>query len=223
MRVRTGRFEKLRSGESWDAKAIEVGHGEHAVQVHGAVAPPATGVASHPGRHVHVRAETAQLAEDRGPAMGRYPGDAYYSGGAWYVSTLAAAEFYFKLSTKLLSGAHVAPTSENARFRSRLALDDGAPNAAMAAAALARGDSFMRTVRVFTPESGELSEQFDRTTGAQTSAKRLTWSYAAFVTAAASRREACAAIRASRPYGTAPGRARQCVSQSFDERRTRGV
>ncbi len=65
-------------------------------------------------------------AEDRGPAMGRYPGDVYYSGGAWYVSTLAAAEFYFKLSTKLLSGADVASTSENARFRSRLPLDDGA-------------------------------------------------------------------------------------------------
>ena len=52
-------------------------------------------------------------------------------------------------------------------------------------AAIERGDAIMRTVQAFTPATGDLSEQFDRTTGAQTSAKHLTWSYAAFITAAA--------------------------------------
>jgi glucoamylase len=33
---------------------------------------------------------------NRGPAMGRYKGDVYYSGGAYYFSTLAAAEFCFR-------------------------------------------------------------------------------------------------------------------------------
>ena len=33
---------------------------------------------------------------DRAPAMGRYKGDVYYSGGAYYFSTLAAAEFCFR-------------------------------------------------------------------------------------------------------------------------------
>src|SRR5262249_35802785 len=30
----------------------------------------------------------------RGPALGRYANDRYYGGGAWFLSTLAAAEFY---------------------------------------------------------------------------------------------------------------------------------
>ena len=124
-----------------------------------------------------------------GPAMGRYPGDVYYSGGAWYVSTLAAAEFYYRLAAALASGAELPATPENLGFRLVL-------GGTSAGAAFARGDAFMATVRAFTPPSGELSEQFDRTTGAQTSAKRLAWSYAAFVTAAASRGEACAAMRA---------------------------
>ena len=33
---------------------------------------------------------------DRGPAMGRYAGDKYFSGGAYYFSTLAAAEFCYR-------------------------------------------------------------------------------------------------------------------------------
>jgi glucoamylase len=101
------------------------------------------------------------LAPDCGPAMGRYAGDVYYSGGAYYFATLGAAEFYYALA----GASH-----------------DGA--------ALRKGDGFMATVRAHTPASGDLSEQFDRATGAQTSAKNLAWSHAALVTAAAARREA---------------------------------
>src|SRR6185437_7468885 len=35
-------------------------------------------------------------APERGPALGRYPDDRYYSGGAYYFSTLAAAEFCYR-------------------------------------------------------------------------------------------------------------------------------
>ena len=126
---------------------------------------------------------------DRGPAMGRYANDAYYGGNPWYLATLAAAEFYFRLAIALQSGAQLAEASENARFRERL----GGENPAKAA--FERGDMFMRTVQAYTPASGDLSEQFDRTTGAQTSARHLAWSYAAFITAAASRRRAAQAIR----------------------------
>lgn len=55
---------------------------------------------------------------------------------------------------------------------------------------VARGDAYLETVRAFTPESGDLSEQFDRATGEQTSARHLAWSYAAFLTAIAARRAA---------------------------------
>jgi glucoamylase len=94
------------------------------------------------------------------PAMGRYAGDKYYSGGAYYFSTLAAAEFCFRAS--------VGPSTENDLIR--------------------RGDAFLETVRRFTPPSGDLSEQFDQSTGAQTSARHLAWSYAAFISCIVARR-----------------------------------
>ena len=97
-----------------------------------------------------------------GPAMGRYAGDAYYSGGAYYFSTLGAAEFCFRAAA-------------------------GGPDAA---AWTRRGDAFLATVRSFTPASGEMSEQFDQRTGAQTSARHLAWSYAAFISCIAARRAA---------------------------------
>jgi glucoamylase len=97
----------------------------------------------------------------RGPALGRYRGDRYYSGGAYYFSTLAAAELCFRA----------------ARGGERDAW-------------LARGDRYLETVRAFTPESGDMSEQFDQRTGEQTSAKHLAWSYAAFISCVAARRAA---------------------------------
>src|SRR5262249_5415468 len=96
----------------------------------------------------------------RGPALGRYPGDTYYSGGPWYVSTLAAAELYFRAA----AGA-----------------SDRQP-------LIECGDTFLETVRAYTPPSGDMSEQFDKTTGAQKSAKHLDWSYAAFISCVAARR-----------------------------------
>ncbi len=126
---------------------------------------------------------------ERAPALGRYASNSYYGGNPWYLATLGAAEFYFRLAIALLSGAELAEANENARFRERL----GGENPAKAA--FERGDMLMRTVQAFTPASGDLSEQFDRTTGAQTSAKHLAWSYAAFITAAANRRRAAQAIR----------------------------
>ena len=100
----------------------------------------------------------------RAPAMGRYAGDVYYSGGAYYFSTLGAAEFCFR----------------------------AAAQSADAGAWFKRGDAFLETVRAFTPPGGEMSEQFDQRTGVQTSARHLAWSYAAFITCIAARRLAMA-------------------------------
>ena len=125
----------------------------------------------------------------RGPALGRYADDRYYSGGAWFLTTLAAAELYFRLAQSLRRGVRASGTTANTRFRQRLGAAElsGEPAAGLA---MKCGDAIMRTVQAFTPESGDLSEQFDQTTGAQSSAKHLTWSYAAFITAAASRARA---------------------------------
>jgi glucoamylase len=100
----------------------------------------------------------------RGPAMGRYAGDVYYSGGAYYFSTLAAAEFCFRAAAQSPAKQQLAE----------------------------RGDAFLETVRAYTPASGELSEQFDQHTGVQRSAQQLAWSYAAFITCVHARRQLAA-------------------------------
>jgi glucoamylase len=147
----------------------------------------------------------------RGPAMGRYAGDLYYSGGAYYFSTLGAAEFYFRLSAAVAAGRPIPVTPENEGILRALlrmaapgqgATDDVSladycarrdGREALAAALSAWGDAFMATIAAFTPESGALAEQFDQTSGEQTSAKNLAWSHAAFITAFASRQAAAAA------------------------------
>jgi glucoamylase len=103
---------------------------------------------------------------DRGPAMGRYAGDVYYSGGAYYFSTLAAAEFCFR----------------------------AAQHSDSMSALIARGDAYLETVRAYTPAGGDLSEQFDQHTGVQRSAQQLAWSYAAFITCIRARRAALAGL-----------------------------
>jgi glucoamylase len=148
-----------------------------------------------------------ELARGRGPALGRYANDRYYGGGAWFLATLGAAEFYFRLAWALRSSGVMPTLPANARFRQRLGASEAATGADWARLAIERGDAIMRTVQAFTPASGELSEQFDRSTGAQTSAKHLSWSYAAFITAAASRalalRPTAAAVPGAMPAGTA--------------------
>ena len=91
-----------------------------------------------------------------GSMSGRYKGDNYVSGGAYYFSTLGAAEFYYRLAQADLGHRDTA---------------------------IGHGDAILARLRDFVPASGDLSEQFDQDTGAPSSAKDLSWSYACFITA----------------------------------------
>jgi glucoamylase len=135
------------------------------------------------------------LARDRGAAMGRYAGDVYYSGGAYYFATLAAAEFFFSLAGALARYAQAGSLSPGhlSSLEALVGAEQTFDGSGVFDALLERGDSFMATVRAYTPASGELSEQFDHATGQQTSAKNLAWSHAALITAVAARRAACRA------------------------------
>lgn len=97
------------------------------------------------------------------PALGRSRGDRYFGGGAWYTTTLAAAGLCYRL-------AQCPGQDRDVLIRG--------------------GDGFMATVRNLTPLDGALSEQVDRMSGRQTSARHLTWSYAAFVNTARLRAQA---------------------------------
>lgn len=103
------------------------------------------------------------------PAMGRYRGDRYFSGGAYFFSTFAAAELCFRAATA----------------------GDGTGTGA--AAWCRRGDAFLATMQAFAPPDGSLPEQFDQRTGRPASARDLAWNHAAFITCLAARREALAA------------------------------
>jgi glucoamylase len=141
-----------------------------------------------------------ESAADHAPAMGRYAGDVYFSGGAYYFSTLGAAQYYFSFAEAVGRGAAVEVSAENRPLLARLlakppdslgvALIEQRLRERLFDALLHRGDMYMAMVRAHAPSSGELSEQFDGSNGAQTSAKNLAWSYAAFITAYASRRAA---------------------------------
>ena len=138
------------------------------------------------------------------PALGRYAGDCYFSGGAYYFSTLGAAQFYFLLAQAAAADGSISVTQESRAPLAALlqtpvdALEPGVLaedfRDALAEAALRRGDMYLETVRRFTPASRALSEQFSQQDGAPTSADNLTWSYACFVTTLAERRRAAAAI-----------------------------
>ncbi|MGH6800969.1 MAG: glycoside hydrolase family 15 protein, partial [Methylocella sp.] len=61
--------------------------------------------------------------EDRAPAMGRYAGDRYFSGGAYYFSTLGAAEFYYAIAEAAASN-EVSASADNKEFLLRLCAAD---------------------------------------------------------------------------------------------------
>jgi glucoamylase len=108
------------------------------------------------------------------PALGRSLRDRYFGGGAWYVTTLAAAAFCYR---RALAG-----------------LDAPAPW-------LARGDAWLETVRWLTPVDGALCEQVDRDSGTPRSARHLSWSYAALISTDRLRQRAKAATPALNAAG----------------------
>ncbi len=90
-----------------------------------------------------INQRTAHLA----PAIGRYPEDRYYNGNPWFLTTLAYAEYFYRLGDRI------------------------------------KGDEYMQRVKYHADASGHMSEQLSRENGYMLSARDLTWSYVAFLTA----------------------------------------
>jgi GH15 family glucan-1,4-alpha-glucosidase len=86
-------------------------------------------------------------------------------GNPWVISTLAAAEYFYRLA-KL--------------SKSKTLFE--------------RGDQFLARVRYHANPDGSLSEQIDRNTGFMRSARDLSWNYGAFLTAYFRREDAIHAI-----------------------------
>ena len=138
--------------------------------------------------------------------MGRYANDRYYSGGAYFFATLAAAEFYFRLAQALRArGEARRYPGEPRAFGS--AWEPRKPpvgerrggNARHAARRCVHADGAGLT----HPPVASFRSNLTAPPARETSARHLSWSYAAFITAAASRAQACRATPGSVPCNAA--------------------
>ncbi len=141
------------------------------------------------------------------PAIGRYPEDIYdgvgiSQGNPWFLATLAFAEYCYRLRSIYARDHYINVTQVNASFlryalyssgiqglnlRSGIVANDSRLYSALQAGLANLGDRFFRTVLHYGGADGSLSEEFNRNTGVMTGAPNLTWSHAAFLTAASSR------------------------------------
>jgi glucoamylase len=128
-------------------------------------------------------------------AIGRYPEDVYYSGNPWYLTTLAVAEQLYDaaLVWKRQGSVTVSPLSlpffrELVSTAAVGTYNDESPGyGALLNAVLAYADGFVNLVAMYAAPNGSLAEQFSKDDGSPLSARDLTWSYAAFLTAVARR------------------------------------
>lgn len=117
------------------------------------------------------------------------------TGNPWYLTTLAAAEqLYYALyqynkagsivitDTSLSFWKAIFPSASSGTYPS-----SSSEYGFLTTALKSYADGYVAIVQKYTPSSGALSEQFDKSTGAPLSARDLTWSYASVLTMAAAR------------------------------------
>ncbi|AEO64596.1 glycoside hydrolase family 15 protein [Thermothielavioides terrestris NRRL 8126] len=135
------------------------------------------------------------IAEGSAVAVGRYPEDSYFGGNPWYLNTLAAAEqLYDALYVWKKQGSITVTSTSLAFFKDfSSSITPGTYSSSTSTyttlynAISAYADGYMNIVAQYAQTNGSLSEQFSKTNGEPLSAYDLTWSYAAFLTAAARR------------------------------------
>lgn len=137
-----------------------------------------------------VYAINSGIGAGKAPAVGRYSEDVYYNGNPWYLATLAAAEqLYSAVYQWKHIGSITVDSANGAFFKDLLSVSAGTYKSdtsqfkSIVEKVTAYADDFVAVVQKYTPSDGSLAEQFNRNTGAPLSAKDLTWSYAAFLTA----------------------------------------
>lgn len=124
-------------------------------------------------------------------ATGRYAEDVYYGGHPWYLSTTAVAEQLYDavIVWKKIGSLTITNVSLPffRQFSSSVATGTYSSTSAtyqtLTTAIKNFADGFIAVVAKYTPADGSLAEQYNRNTGVPLSAKDLTWSYAAALTA----------------------------------------
>ena len=135
------------------------------------------------------------LGRGKAAAVGRYIEDVYFNGNPWYLTTLAAAEqLYDALYVWKQAGSITVTDTSLAFFQDLVpgvkqgAYRCGSPTFSdIVTAVSAYADGFVNIVAMYAEPNGSMAEQFSRDDGHPLSARDLTWSYAAFLTAVARR------------------------------------
>jgi len=137
------------------------------------------------------------------PCFGRYEEDIYDGidmsiANPWFLNTLAAAEYLYAIIPHILSPTEGGFNLSHPFFRAYVIPEDvvtfqfvlGMENEreVIACKVALDADGRLDWIHRFRGENGELSEQFSRIDGTQIGAKKLTWSYEAFLKAIDRRR-----------------------------------
>lgn len=128
-------------------------------------------------------------------AIGRYSEDSYYNGNPWYLNTLAVAEQLYDAIYVWKAQGSITVTSTSLAFFQDLSSSVTAGTYSSSSTtyttllntASTYADGFVGVVQKYARSNGSLAEQFSKSDGTPLSARDLTWSYAAFLTAAARR------------------------------------
>lgn len=132
------------------------------------------------------------IDEGTAVAVGRYAEDTYYNGNPWYLCTLAAAELLYDALYVWDSQGYIEVTSTSLSFfqdfDSSVAAgtyeSDSTTYTTLYDAITTYADGYVNVVATYADTNGSLSEQFSKDDGTPLSAYDLTWSYAAFLSAA---------------------------------------
>lgn len=131
------------------------------------------------------------IAQGVAVAAGRYPEDSYYNGNPWFLTTLAAAEQLYDAIYQWQKAGSISITSTSLAFFKDIYSSAAVGTYASGSSAFTAiidavktyADGYVSIVEAHAMTNGSLSEQFDKTYGTCLSARDLTWSYAALLTA----------------------------------------
>jgi glucoamylase len=132
------------------------------------------------------------ISQGSAVAVGRYIEDVYYNGNPWYLATLAAAEqLYDALYVWKQKGSITVNDVSLSFFKDLVSgistgtyASDSATFKSITDAVSKYADGYVSIVQKYVGDNGALAEQFDKNNGRPLSATDLTWSYAAFLSAA---------------------------------------
>lgn len=114
-----------------------------------------------------------------GVLIGRYPGDSYAGGNPWQLLTAVLAELFYQGASQFQSPNHILTAEMRKEWGKLFKIPEDSSPKEFATASLKAGDAVMyRLFQHVKNDGGHIAEQIGKTSGTQTSAKDLTWSYA---------------------------------------------